>query len=210
MQQLGGIIFCTSSLLHHHHTTSTHTSAQVRASRQVSFASNSKIERISASFSAPLSPIGSAPHSRERGASVATKNIFAAGWLTAAYSRVGDQEVEQFLSSSLLGGYRHALVSLKEALCRHGGTVARRVSLLESCDGDRPKCFSCLCQDVFNCRQNRFRGFLCVVVHRRLLRLNQRCCRCSFGCSSLLEHAGTFRCPFRLCVSTTQRLDISC
>ena len=45
-----------------------------------------------------------APHSREKGASVATKNLFAAGRLTAAYSRVGDQEVEQFLSSSLLGG----------------------------------------------------------------------------------------------------------
>ena len=43
---------------HHHHPTSTHTSAQVRASRQVSFASISKIERISASFSAPLSPSG--------------------------------------------------------------------------------------------------------------------------------------------------------
>ena len=72
-----------------------------------------------------LSLTRGAPHSREKGASVATKNLFAAGWLTAAHSRVGDQEVEQFLSSSLLGGYRHALVSLKEALCRQVGTVAR-------------------------------------------------------------------------------------
>ena len=136
--------------------------------------------------------LGGAPHSWERSASVATKNLFAAGWLTAAYSRAGDHEVEQFLSSSHLGGYRHALVSLTEALCRHGGTVARRVSLLESCDCDRPKCFSCLCQDSFNGRQNRFSRFRFVVVHRRLLQLYQRCCRCSFGCSSLLEPAGTF------------------
>ena len=67
----------------------THTSAQVRASRQVSIASISKLNAL-VRPSPRLSLPRGAPHSRERGASIATKNLFAAGCLTAAYSRAGD------------------------------------------------------------------------------------------------------------------------
>ena len=120
---------------HHHHPTSlphTHTSAQVRASRQVSFASISKLNALVRPSPRLSLSLGGAPHSWERGASAATKNLFAAGLLTAAYSRAGGQEVELFLSNSFLGGYRHVLLSLNEALSRHIGTVACSMSLLEN------------------------------------------------------------------------------
>ena len=116
---------------HHHSTPSPHTHppkcGHPVKSPLLQFQKLNALVRPSPRLSLPRG----APHSREKGASVATKNLFAARWFAAAYSRVGDQEVEQFLSSSLLGGYRHVLLSLNEALCRQIGTVATFIRVFE-------------------------------------------------------------------------------
>ena len=69
------------------------------------------------------------------------------------------------------------------------GTVTHFVNLLKSRDCECLNCFTHFCEYSFSCDHHRFSCYLC--VRRRLLQFIHRCCRCSFRCSTFLQHFGT-------------------